>query len=111
MLPKSRRLRLNRDFERVFSLGKSLTGRFLKIKFLKEGNSPACFAVVVSNKVSKRAVVRNRIRRRLWSSILKIDSISLNGLKIAVVVKPEASGSSFNDLSDDFYRLITKKSL
>ena len=61
------RLHLKRDFDRVFSQGRRMSfdvkGRKVRVVFL-EGEKIR-FAVVVSKKVSKKAVRRNRTKRLL----------------------------------------------
>lgn len=95
MLNKSRRLRLNRDFERVFSKGRSINGNLFKLRVLKNNLNYSRFAVVVSTKVSKRAVVRNRIRRRVWSVIAKIVYTLPSGLDVVFMAIPTASNADF----------------
>ncbi len=65
MLPKASRLSKKRDFDNVFSWGKSLKSDFLVAK-LVENNLPASrFGFVVSKKISSKATVRNKVKRRL----------------------------------------------
>lgn len=64
-LNKKNRLKKKKDFESVFKKGKAIRGNFLFVRYLKNGLQFPRFAFVVSSKVSKKAVVRNRIRRLL----------------------------------------------
>ena len=64
-LPKHNRLKRKKDFESVFKKGKAVKGDFLFVRYLKNSLGFPRFAFVVSSKVSKKAVVRNRIRRIL----------------------------------------------
>lgn len=53
-----------RNFELVLKKGKVLHSPSFGLFFLKEKtDEPSTFGFVVSNKISKRAVVRNKIRR------------------------------------------------
>ena len=59
---------------------------------------------IVSKKISKKAVVRNKIKRR-------VRSIAKEFLKrggYAVVVKNDISNSNFQDLKNEFKKLINK---
>ncbi len=60
--------------------------------------------IVVSSKVSKKATVRNLIKRRL-RSILKpyIDQ----GLRLKIIVLPPAAGLDFLTLKKEIERLIS----
>src|SRR4051812_31064419 len=54
----------------VYQKGKTLRGQMINLKFNRR--NPANLyrvAVVVSRKVSKSAVVRNRIRRRIYEAV------------------------------------------
>lgn len=50
-------------------------------------------AVVVSRKISKSAVVRNRIRRRLYESVRKQKLLDDSGLDVVFVVRNERLAS------------------
>jgi ribonuclease P protein component len=54
----------------VYSKGQTVRGGQLSLKFSQRGEGrPFRVAVVVSRKVNKSAVVRNRIRRRVYESV------------------------------------------
>lgn len=53
----------------VYRHGKSLRGKKLTLIYMKNTRHFQRFAVVVSKKVCKTAVGRNRIRRRLYEAI------------------------------------------
>lgn len=54
----------------VYSRGQTVRGPLLNLKFLtKDSSKPYRIAVVVSRKVSKSAIVRNRIRRRVYAEV------------------------------------------
>ncbi len=67
MLAREFRLSKTLDIRRVFQRGSSCASPFFSIKFLRNPSptSGFRFAVIVPNKISKKAVVRNRIKRRL----------------------------------------------
>ena len=64
MFPKSLRLS-RRDFLSVKSSGKSLS--FTHFSVIYVSRSPGRVAIVTSAKLSKSAVVRNQLRRRVYS--------------------------------------------
>lgn len=64
-LNKKNRLKKKRDFERVFKEGRAVKGNFLFAKYLKNDLGFSRFAFIVSSKVSRKAVVRNKVRRML----------------------------------------------
>lgn len=68
-LNKKNRLKKKREFENVFKKGKAVKGSFLFIKYIKNELGIPRFGFVVSAKVAKKAVERNKIRRILSEGI------------------------------------------
>jgi len=61
-------------------------------------------AVVVSKKISKKAVVRNKIKRR----VRHICRDMLKNGKYVIVVKKDVSNIEFEKLRNDFKKIINK---
>ena len=69
MLPKTNRLTKKKDFENVFKKGKGIKGDFLILRFVGNKTKTCRFGIVVSKKISKKATVRNKIKRRIRAAI------------------------------------------
>ncbi|MFH1841249.1 MAG: ribonuclease P protein component [Candidatus Nealsonbacteria bacterium] len=69
MLPKENRLKKKKDFEKIFKKGKGFKESFLFLKILKNNLKISRFGFVVSGKVSKKATVRNKTKRKLRETI------------------------------------------
>lgn len=65
MLAKKFRLKRKKDFEKVIEKGKHLIENFLILKTLKNNLESSRIGFVVGKKISKKATVRNKIKRRL----------------------------------------------
>jgi ribonuclease P protein component len=65
MLTKINRLTKKKDFDRVFAEGGSSFNKLIGIKAAKNGLPHSRFGIIVSTKVSKKAVIRNTIKRRI----------------------------------------------
>ncbi|MDH4230108.1 MAG: ribonuclease P protein component [Nitrospirota bacterium] len=99
MLVRFRDLRLARsaDISRVFRSGQRLQTPFFRVIYQPNGLSHPRFCVPVSRKVSRRAVGRNRIRRRtrealrplLASSSCGVDLVVLPTRSVAELAWPE----------------------
>lgn len=77
MLKKENRIRHKKDFDQVFKQGSSFYCKTLGVKVLKTDLDHSRLGLVVSTKVSKKAVVRNRIKRTLRDFFQKeLNSIS-----------------------------------
>lgn len=89
MLPEANRLKLNNDFKKVFRNGRVSENKLMKIKFLDNWKKHSRFGFIVSNKFSKKAVVRNLMKRRLRSAV----GFLLKNIKLGVdvVIWPKAA--------------------
>lgn len=95
MLPKKERLsRL--EFNRFFSVGKRLHTPLFQIVFSPHDALHA--SVVVSKKIAKRAVVRNKIRRRIYDIVRNYHSQKGMCGVFIFVVKPGAVTASYGAL-------------
>ena len=65
MLKKEYRLIKDQEFKNVFKHGRTLYTPFLTIKIVKNNLTHPRFGFIVSKKISKRAVQRNKLKRRL----------------------------------------------
>ncbi|MDP4038553.1 MAG: ribonuclease P protein component [bacterium] len=93
MLARPLRLRAASDFNKVYKLGRSAHGRFILAKALDNRLDISRCAVVVSKKISKKATLRNRAKRRI-NEIVRKNWQKINpGFNIVIVAKagsPEA---------------------
>ena len=87
MFAKPFRLAKNKDVSFAFTRGRTFFSPLLTIKFLS-GKSLR-FAVVVSTKVNKRAVVRNRLKR-ICRELIKKNSLKLSPGDYMIILKPRA---------------------
>lgn len=70
MLKKEHRIRKQKDFDRVFGKDGSFFAQgFLSLKVSPNGLDHSRFGFIVSNKISKSAVKRNRIKRLLREAV------------------------------------------
>ena len=90
-LPKPLRLKHWQDFQATYQQGKRYRGTHLLLRVLREtplGSSR--FGIAVSQKVSKKAVVRNRIKRQLRAVLLSQRPHLASCLNVIIVVLPSA---------------------
>ncbi len=94
-LPKRYRLTSNKEFAQVYQTGRQASTQHLVVKLINSpGEQPSrgCsrFGITVSQKVSKRAVVRNRLKRQIWATLTQLMPRLRSGLWIVVVVRSAA---------------------
>lgn len=112
MLRKENRLTKKVDFKRVLKEGKMVQGRIFSLSFLKSSeNFEPKFGIIVSNRVSKRSVVRNKIKRLLREALrLNLIGIPKGGMFVFLAKKNavDASGKVvLEDLKTVFKKLGT----
>lgn len=111
MLFFANRLRKKKDFERVLKnkQSRALAVSFLGARFLPNGLPQTRVGFVVSKKVSKKAVVRNKIKRQLREIARpKVKSSQQQGLDIVIFVKPQAVNSDFEQIKKTAEELFKK---
>ena len=111
MFEKKHRLAKSKDVKNTLSRGRSFFNSHFSVKFAKKFEGVSRFTVVVSTKVSKKAVLRNRLKRLTREHIrLQVKNFEIGDY--ALMVKPVASKCSDQELlaklSDVLTKLIAK---
>lgn len=109
MLPRQHRLAKDRDIKRVFAQGRSFFNPFFTLKYLKLA-AQTRFAFVVSAKVSKKAVKRNRLKRVLREQVRK-NLESLAPGDYVLVLKPQGAQNPEVKLLESFQNVLIKAAL
>jgi len=77
MISKLNRFHGYNSLNGVYRKGKAVRGEYISLRYTNSKREDYRLAVVVSRKVSKSAVVRNRIRRRIFE-IVRLHRKELN---------------------------------
>lgn len=108
MLPKANRLKKKKDFEMVFKEGRGFKEDFLFLKVAKNNLKSSRFGFVVSKKISKKATVRNKIKRRLGELVrIKLPQIK-KGIDGAIIIMPGLEKNDFWELEEIINKLFRK---
>lgn len=108
MLPKKNRLKKKKDFERVFKEGRGFKEDFLFLKIAKNNLKNSRFGFVVSKNFSKKATLRNKIKRRLRAIIkVKLGKIK-KGLDGVLVVYPGLETKDFWEIEETVTKILAK---
>lgn len=98
----------NKEFDRAFKLGQSFYSQILGIKAVDNDLRFNRFGILISTKVSKKAVIRNKIKRQIrviiHEEMLKIKP----GKDIVIIVFPQILDKKFQEIRD-FIILSLKK--
>lgn len=111
MIPKQNRFKGNRSIDHVYKSTRPVRSDTFNIRVKKSGIENYRLAVVVSKKVSKSAVVRNRIRRRIFEYTRKniATQTKIKGLEIIITVFEESVATAkAEDLAAQLENLFRK---
>ena len=128
-LPERYRLRSPGSFSQVYKRGRKANGRYLVARALRPydklaqaaGNtslergpergdlalSGSRFGISISRKVSKRAVVRNRIKRRIRAGLLALMPKIHRGYWVVITVRSVAITCEYDDFLRELKKVLT----
>jgi ribonuclease P protein component len=111
MLKEEYRLKTNFEYNITRKHGKRYSGKYFYINVLKPRNyeGPTKFGVVVTTKIHKRAVKRNRVRRLFVESFRhQFDPIKDKGVWISVYPKASALNKTYEEINTDLTETLQK---
>ncbi len=108
MLPKKNRLRKKKDFEKVLKRGRGFKEDFLILKVKKNRLKELRFGFIVSQKVSKKAVVRNKIKRRFREAARERIKRINKKVDIILIALPGAEAKDFQETKTTIEKLFKK---
>ncbi|NDG75418.1 MAG: ribonuclease P protein component [Synechococcaceae bacterium WB8_1B_136] len=126
VLPREHRLRGRFVFDRLYQKGRRLHGSWMVLRSLaaepqllkpdpRDSDSLSCrLGVVVSTKVSKRSVVRNRLRRLLHRQLVAAaveHPARARGTWLLISLKPGSAEASDQVLLEECSQLLEKAGL
>lgn len=105
MFPKNQRI-TSREFLEIMKRGKNYHFPLFSLCQVSVYEK-SCFAVVASKKVSKKAVIRNRNKRRVREAFKKLLKKPFSGALI-VFIKKDLSSLSYSSLIEELKVVISK---
>ena len=110
MLPSRHRLKKNYQFDYIYRKGRKISGKNLMLVFTEIRGAALKIGFSVSNKVGK-AVVRNRVRRRLRESVRAYLPRLRRGYHCVFTARPEITEKDFAGISEEIGFLFRKAEL
>ncbi|NEP09856.1 MAG: ribonuclease P protein component [Symploca sp. SIO2C1] len=125
-LPQAHRLKHWRDFKAVYQQGIRRSGRHLTLRGLPQhtkavdnaaqktsigmdkGKPPTRIGISISQKVSKKAVVRNRIKRQVRAALRHLLPQILPGWQLVVVVRPGSQECDYDQFLRELKQLLVE---
>ena len=117
MLKKQNRLKTGYEFSKVRRFGGRFKSELFDLYYLemnKTSNtqvgdiSPIRFGIVISNKFSKSAVVRNRVRR-VYREILRLNLDTIkNGFWVVIYPRLTSLAKGYVEINSEFNKVLSK---
>ena len=108
-LPKRYRLTRPKEFSQVYKKGQQASSRHLVIKFIELPDSECSrFGITISQKVSKRAVVRNRLKRQVRAALQSLIPQLRQHLWVVIILRRGASECDYWQFLQELEQLFTK---
>ncbi len=108
MLAKINRLKKRKDFDLVFKKGKGFKEDFLVLKMIKNNLNQTRFGFIVGGKISKKATLRNRIKRRLRELIrIRLKRIK-KGFDLILIAQTGLESKDFWEIEEIINKLFSK---
>lgn len=106
MLPKKYRLKKSGEIRDVLKFGQTFKQGFLTLKVKENDLAVSRFAFLISLKISKKAFIRNRLRRKLSEAVrLNLPQIAKN-IDAVLIVTSDFSGRTNEELKKILYELF-----
>ena len=111
MLSKINRIKKKKDFERIFKNSKTFRGNLFIFRIMKNNLGLNRFGFVVSQKISKKATLRNKTRRRLAEAIRsEIKNIKI-GTDLVIIALPGIEKKGFSEIREAVKNTLIKSRL
>lgn len=108
MIAKNFRLKRN-QIGYLLDKGEKSSSRLFIVKYIKNDNDFSKFCVIISRKMSAKAVGRNRLRRQIYEAI-RTSGISKNrvNMDIALIPKKPIANRTFPEIKEDLILLMNR---
>lgn len=108
MLKKENRIRSKKEFAEIKIEGRVLYSPLFGFLSYKKDDEQKKFGFIISKKISKKAVDRNRIRRLLSTVVQKHFDKFEKGIRVVFLTKQEILGKSLIEVEKEVLKLIIK---
>ena len=109
--PKTRRLTCSAEFDHVKKNGQAYRGQFIVLGVVPVKDAIRFRAGFITSRALGRAVVRNRVRRRLREIIRKHQREIIGGAWIVTIARANAARANYQQLEVEWLRLAKRASI
>ena len=108
MLKRVNRIFSRKEFGEIKTNGTLIRSRLVSGLVLKKGDKDRRFGIIVSKKISKRAVDRNKIRRLVYLAVTENLEKFNEGTRVIFLVRPEIVGKKNEEVGAEMLDLVQK---
>jgi ribonuclease P protein component len=105
------RLQKTKDIKQVMAKGRSLRNAMFRVTVLTRRDLGLRFAVVVSNKVSPKAVTRNTVKRRVREAVRLLIPVIDPRYDVVIHASSSSTRASYQDISASLSSLFRQHRL
>jgi len=105
--PKKNRVAKEKDFQTVWQNGQIYHSDIMFLKIKKNNLNYPRFAIIVSKKISGKAVVRNKIKRQLNEILRQYQNLLPNNSDTVIYTKPLIKTKTYQEVAKIFSALFT----
>lgn len=108
MLPRDARLTKKNEFEKVKQNGEILQSPLFGLVFITQRTGPTRFGIVVSTKISKKAIQRNRAKRIMREILRETLARISPGFDVVFLAKKKIIQATKKEMEDQTKTLLEK---
>lgn len=103
-------MKKTKDFIRMATKGRSVFGPYatMRIRKIDNGKEEAKIAFIISTKIFKRAVKRNRAKRRFRTAVHQVLESFPKGYHIIFILKPNTLDAPMDQMREEVSRMLEK---
>lgn len=102
------RISKKKEYDNIFAQGKSAFSKFLGIKALSNKGLYNRFGIIVSTKISKKAVERNLIKRQVREILRALNNSLEPGNDLVVITLPQILGKKIEQIKQEIESNLIK---
>jgi len=111
MLPRINRIKKKKDFETIFKNSKGFKNNLFILRISKNNLGLNRFGFVVSKKISKKAIIRNRIKRRMSEAIKGEAQKIKTGTDLVLIASPGIDKKDFSEIKETISNALLRARL
>lgn len=111
MLAKINRIKKEKDFEAIFKNSKSVRTNLFVFKIMRNNLGLSRFGFVVSKKISPKATVRNKVRRRLAESVKAKTAEIKDGVDVIIIALSGIEKREFSEIKEAISNTMIKSGI